>query len=139
MWYIQKNFDDNDNYMWRRNVIKYSTIKIICDKTCDTVISTEYLYISFPYIIGLSMSCHHTKVHNGNNGLPFLCYPWCWVHCHGLSLYIYMSVNGILLCMPSKIRINLSIYISSWTIRKWIKLNRIHDVCIYRNTNNHSL
>ena len=36
------------------------------------VISTGYLYISFSYIICLSMSCHHTKDHNGNKGLPFV-------------------------------------------------------------------
>jgi len=51
-------------------VIKYRTIKIVCNKKCDTLISTEHFYISFSYIICLSMSCHHTKDHNGNRGLP---------------------------------------------------------------------
>ena len=35
-------------------------------------------------------------------GLSFLCHPWCWVHFHSLCIYIYLSVNCILLCMPSK-------------------------------------
>ena len=40
--------------------------------------------------------------------LPFLCHPWCWVNCHSLYIYRYVSKN----------KINLSIlYIFSLSIR----------------------
>ena len=56
-------------------VIKYRTNKIKCNNKCDNVISTEYfLYIVFLnlHIFFLSMSCHNTKNHTVNKGLPSL-------------------------------------------------------------------
>ena len=74
------------------------------------VISTGYFYISFTYIICLSMLCHHTKDHNGNKGLPFfmsvncifcyVCFPkpkylrTCVVGCHVLWLKIDCTMKG---------------------------------------------
>ena len=44
----------------------------------------------------------HLNDYNGNKGLSFICHPSCIV-----SLYIHLSVNCSLLCMPSKNEINL--------------------------------
>ena len=91
-------------------VIKYKTIKILCDKNCDT----EYLYISCLNICCFSVPCH-----------LFVCHPWCWVHCHSLSLYnIYLSVNVlcyIFLYINQKvlsIKLYLYIYISMFKVHK---------------------
>ena len=83
---------------------------------CD--INWIFLYIIL-YIICLSMSCHHTKDHTGNKGLPFF-YVILGAGCM-VIVYIYiLSVNCIFwyVCF-SNTKIKLSIiylykYMCSW-------------------------
>ena len=72
-------------FAWYTSINYFKSLFCIFPVTCNAiqsiVISTEYFYISFSYIIWLSMSCHHIKDlltylltyllkdHTGNKGL----------------------------------------------------------------------